>query len=89
MATIHDESPYTQGLSAACRGELRGRWRDRHGQEQINSEDTDFKPVLQVDRRTDPDVLYFPVFVAACSLILKQAADIMPDVELIMADGCL
>ena len=57
-------------------------------QEQINSEDTDFKPVLRSIAETDPDVLYAPVFVAACSLILKQAADIMPDVTIMASDGC-
>ena len=47
-------------------------------QEQINSEDTDFKPLLRSIAEDDPDVLYAPVFVAACALILKQAAEIMP-----------
>ena len=57
-------------------------------QEQINSEDTDFKPLLRSIAETDPDVLYAPVFVAACSLILKQALDIMPDVQIMASDGC-
>ena len=52
-------------------------------QEQINSEDTNFKPVLRAIAEADPDVLYSPVFVAACTLILKQAVDIMPDVTII------
>ena len=31
--------------------------------------------------KQDPDVLYFPIFVAACTLIIKQAQDIMPDAD--------
>ena len=45
-ATIHDESPYTQGLTGGVRGELRGRRRHGHAEEAINSADTDFKPLL-------------------------------------------
>ncbi len=58
-------------------------------QEQIDSEQTDFKPVLRTIAESDPDVLYAPVFVAACSLILKQAVDIMPDVTIMASDGCM
>jgi branched-chain amino acid transport system substrate-binding protein len=89
MATIHDESPYTQGLTAAAAVNFEAGDGTVTVQEQINSEDTDFKPVLQSIADTDPDVLYAPVFVAACSLILKQAADIMPDVTIMASDGCL
>jgi branched-chain amino acid transport system substrate-binding protein len=88
MATIHDESPYTQGLTAAAAVNFEAGDGTVTVQEQINSEDTDFKPVLQSIADTDPDVLYAPVFVAACSLILKQAADIMPDVTIMASDGC-
>jgi len=88
-ATIADESPYTQGLTAA----FEANWENAGGtvtdSEQINSEDTDFKPVLQTIAATNPDVLYFPVFVSACSLIIKQAKDIMPDTTKIVSDGCL
>jgi branched-chain amino acid transport system substrate-binding protein len=59
------------------------------GSEQVNSEDTDFKPVLRSLAEKNPEVLYFPIFVAACTLIIKQAAEIMPDTTLIVSDGCL
>ena len=88
LATIHDESPYTQGLTAAAAVNFEAGDGTVTAQEQINSEDTDFKPVLRSIADTDPDVLYAPVFVAACSLILKQAADIMPDVTIMASDGC-
>jgi len=88
LATIHDESPYTQGLTAAAAVNFEAGDGTVTLQEQINSEDTDFKPVLRAIADTDPDVLYAPVFVAACSLILKQAAEIMPDVTIMASDGC-
>ena len=89
LATIHDESPYTQGLTAAAAVNFEAGDGTVTLQEQINSEDTDFKPVLRAIAETDPDVLYAPVFVAACSLILKQAVDIMPDVTIMASDGCM
>ena len=89
LATIHDESPYTQGLTAAAAANFEAGDGTVTTQEQINSEDTDFKPVLRSIAEGDPDVLYAPVFVAACSLILKQAQEIMPDVTLMASDGCL
>jgi branched-chain amino acid transport system substrate-binding protein len=89
LATIHDESPYTQGLTAAAALNFEAAGGAITTQEQINSEDTDFKPVLRAIAEGDPDVLYAPVFVAACSLILKQARDIMPDVTIMASDGCM
>jgi branched-chain amino acid transport system substrate-binding protein len=89
MATISDESPYTQGLTAAAEINFEGGDGTITARERINSEDTDFKPVLRSIAESDPDVLYAPVFVAACSLIMKQAADIMPDVTFMTSDGCL
>ncbi len=89
MATIHDESPYTQGLTAAAAANFEAGGGTVTVQEQISSEGTDFKPLLESIAQTDPDVLYAPVFVAACSLILKQAADIMPDVTIMASDGCM
>ncbi len=89
LATIHDESPYTQGLTAAAAVNFEAAGGTVTVQEQINSEDTDFKPLLRSIAETDPDVLYAPVFVAACSLIMKQAADIMPDVTIMASDGCM
>jgi branched-chain amino acid transport system substrate-binding protein len=89
MATIHDESPYTEGLTAAAAVNFEAAGGEVTVQEQINSEDTDFKPLLRSIAEGDPDVLYAPVFVAACSLIMKQAADIMPDVTIMGSDGCM
>jgi branched-chain amino acid transport system substrate-binding protein len=91
-ATIADESPYTQGLVAAFRANFEaggGTLTDQDPGEQVDSEGTDFKPVLRSIAEQNPDVLYFPIFVSACTLIIKQAAEIMPDTTLVVSDGCI
>jgi branched-chain amino acid transport system substrate-binding protein len=88
-ATVADESPYTQGLVAAFEANFEAGGGTITGSEQVSSEDTDFQPVLRSLAEGDPDVLYFPIFVAACTLIIRQAAEIMPDTELVVSDGCL
>ena len=88
-ATIADESPYTQGLVAAFEANMEAGGATITGTEQIDSEGTDFKPILTSLAEGDPEVLYMPVFVAACTLLIKQAEQIMPDTRLMMADGCL
>ena len=88
-ATIADESPYTQGLVAAFEQNFEAGDGTITGTEQVNSEDTDFKAPLRSLAEGDPDVLYFPIFVAACTLVIKQAQEIMPDTTLIVSDGCL
>lgn len=88
-ATIHDESPYADGLAAAFRENFEAGGGEITGIEQIQSTDTDFGPLLTSIGEGDPDVLYFPDFNPACALIASQAADIMPDTTLIGSDGCL
>jgi branched-chain amino acid transport system substrate-binding protein len=88
-ATIADESPYTQGLVAAFEQNFEAGGGTITGSEQVNSEDTDFRAPLRSLAEGDPDVLYFPIFVAACTLVIKQANEIMPDTERIVSDGCL
>src|ERR687891_641092 len=88
-ATIADESPYTQGLVAAFEQNFEAGGGTITGTEQVNSEDTDFKAPLRSLAEGNPDILYFPIFVAACTLVVKQAQEIMPDAALMVADGCL
>jgi branched-chain amino acid transport system substrate-binding protein len=88
-ATIADESPYTQGLVAAFEANFEAGGGTLTGSEQVNSEDTNFQPLLRSLAEQNPDVLYFPIFVAACTLIINQAADIMPETTLIVSDGCI
>lgn len=88
-ATIADESPYTQGLVEAFEQNFEAGDGQITGSEQVNSEDTDFQAPLRSLAEQNPDVLYFPIFVAACTLVIRQAREIMPDTDLIVSDGCL
>jgi branched-chain amino acid transport system substrate-binding protein len=88
-ATVADESPYTQGLVAAFEQNFEAGGGTLTGSEQVNSEDTDFQAPLRSLAEGDPDVLYFPIFVSACTLIIRQAQEIMPDATLVVSDGCL
>jgi branched-chain amino acid transport system substrate-binding protein len=88
-ATINDESPYADGLAAAFRDNFTANGGGITDVEQINSGDTDFKPVLTSIAQGNPEVLYFPDFNPACALIAKQAPEILPNTKLIGSDGCL
>lgn len=88
-ATIADESPYTQGLVAAFEQNFEAGEGAITGSEQVASDDTDFKAPLRALAEANPDVLYFPIFVAACTLVIKQAREILPNTDLIVSDGCL
>lgn len=88
-ATINDESPYADGLAAAFRTAFEADGGTITSVEAIKSDDTDFTNLLTSIAQAKPEVLYFPVFTSACSLIAKQAAEIMPDTLLISSDGCL
>ena len=88
-ATIADESPYTQGLVAAFEQNFEAGGGSLTGSEQVTSTDTDFQAPLRALAEGDPDVLYFPIFVAACTLVIRQAQAIMPDTTLVVSDGCL
>ncbi|MGH2681199.1 MAG: branched-chain amino acid ABC transporter substrate-binding protein [Actinomycetota bacterium] len=88
-ATIADESPYTQGLVAAFEQNFEAGGGTISGTEQVNSEDTDFQTQLRALAEGNPDILYFPIFVAACTLVIRQAQEIMPEAALMVADGCL
>lgn len=88
-ATIADESPYTQGLVAAFEANIEAGGGTISGSEQIDSEGTDFKPILTSLAEGNPEILYMPDFVAACTLLIKQAEQIMPDTKIMVADGCL
>jgi branched-chain amino acid transport system substrate-binding protein len=87
-ATIADESPYTQGLVAAFEANFEAAGGTITGSEQINSEDTNFESVLTSLNDGDPEVLYFPVFVNACTQIMSQEADLAPDITRVTSDGC-
>jgi branched-chain amino acid transport system substrate-binding protein len=85
--TIHDESPYTQGLTDGFKSNFTG---DVLSEEAVNSGDTDFKALLTKIAQNAPDVIYAPDFNPVCALIVKQMADIQGLENTIYtgSDGC-
>ena len=89
-ATIHDESPYADGLAAVFRQVFEKLGGKITNNEAIQSSDRDFKPVLNSIAQNKPDFLYFPDFNPACALIVKQASAIagLSKTALAGSDGC-
>jgi branched-chain amino acid transport system substrate-binding protein len=89
-ATIHDESPYSDGLAAVFRQVFEKLGGKITNDEAIQAADRDFKPVLNSIAQNKPDFLYYPAFNPACGLIAKQAQGIagLADAALAGSDGC-
>ncbi len=89
-ATIHDDSPYSDGLAAVFRQVFEKQGGKITNNEAIQATDRDFKPVLNTISQNKPDFLYYPAFNPACALIAKQARAIpaMGNTKLMGSDGC-
>jgi branched-chain amino acid transport system substrate-binding protein len=89
-ATIHDESPYADGLSAVFREVFEKQGGKITNNEAIQSTDRDFKPVLNSIAQNKPDFIYYPDFSPACGLIAKQGRAIpaLKDSAFLGSDGC-
>jgi branched-chain amino acid transport system substrate-binding protein len=88
--TIHDESPYSDGLAAVFRDVFQKQGGTITDNEAIESTQRDFKPVLNTIAQHKPDFLYYPAFNPACALIAKQARAIpaLANTKLAGSDGC-
>jgi branched-chain amino acid transport system substrate-binding protein len=89
-ATIHDESPYSDGLAAVFRQVFEKQGGKITNNEAIQAADRDFKPVLNSISQNNPDFIYYPAFNPACALIAKQGRGIpaLKDTALMGSDGC-
>jgi branched-chain amino acid transport system substrate-binding protein len=89
-ATIHDESPYSDGLAAVFRQVFEKQGGKITNNEAIQASDRDFKPVLNSISQSKPDFIYYPAFNPACALIAKQAQAIpaLKGTALMGSDGC-
>jgi branched-chain amino acid transport system substrate-binding protein len=89
-ATIHDGSPYAEGLANAFAENFEKLGGTITAREAVGPTDTDFKPVLTKIAATEPEIIFYPIFVAAGSLITKQVKEV-PGLEdkvvLMAADG--
>lgn len=90
-ATIHDESPYAEGLTTAFGQAFQQAGGTVTAAEAIQSSDKDFHSLLTTIASGGPQLIYYPDFDPACYLIAKQAKDIpqLSGVKLMGSDGCL
>ncbi|HXX38805.1 MAG TPA: branched-chain amino acid ABC transporter substrate-binding protein [bacterium] len=88
-ATIHDGSPYAQGLVNAFADNFKKMGGTITSQEAISVGDTDMKPVLTRIATGKPDMIFYPIFVAEGGLITRQTKEIsgLQTVTLFGADG--
>jgi branched-chain amino acid transport system substrate-binding protein len=88
-ATIHDGSPYADGLQQVFADTFTALGGTITKQEAIQVGDTDFNPVLTDIATDSPAFLYFPIFVAEGGLITQQARAIdgLADTVLAGSDG--
>jgi branched-chain amino acid transport system substrate-binding protein len=90
-ATIHDGSPYAEGLAnvfADVFSRLGGAG-SITAKEAIAPTDTDMRPVLTKIAAGKPDLIYYPIFIAAGGFVTRQAKEVsgLANVKLMGADG--
>lgn len=85
-ATIHDGSPYAQQLTAVFAQNFRKLGGKITSSEAIAPTDTDMRPVLTRIASDKPNVIYFPVYLAAAAHIARQAT-VIPGLEKTMLVG--
>lgn len=88
-ATIHDGSLYAEKLQAVFAEEFKKMGGEITAQEAVDPNGTDFKSVLTSIAATGPELIYYPIFVKAGSLITRQAKEVpgLEKVYLMGADG--
>lgn len=91
LGTIHDGSPYADGLQAVAADVFTELGGEVVFQGAVNVGDTDMRPILTEIASNPPDVLYFPIFEPEGDLIAAQSLEIagLEDVVLMGADGLL
>jgi len=88
-ATIHDGSVYAEQLAqvfAATFKELGGKITSM---EAVSPNDTDMRPVLTKIATTEPDIIYYPIFIAEGGFITRQSKEVsgLENTALMGADG--
>lgn len=89
VATIHDGSPYAEGLVNAFTENFTALGGTITSAEAVGPDDTDMKPVLTSIAANSPEMLYFPIFTKAGGFVASQSKEIpeLVDVKLMGADG--
>ncbi|MBM4350822.1 MAG: branched-chain amino acid ABC transporter substrate-binding protein [Deltaproteobacteria bacterium] len=88
-ATIHDGSPYAEQLQAVFAETFKKLGGTVTAQEAVAPTDTDMRPVLTKVATGKPDIIYYPIFIAAGGHITRQAKEVkgLEKTKLMSADG--
>lgn len=88
-ATIHDGSLYAEKLQEVFADNFRELGGTITATEAVDPNGTDFKSALTSIAATEPEFIYYPIFINAGSLITRQAKEVsgLEDVHLMGADG--
>lgn len=88
-ATIHDGSPYAEQLAAVFAETFKKLGGTITAQEAVAPTDTDMRPVLTKIATGKPEIIYYPIFIAAGGHITRQAKEVkgLEKVVLMSADG--
>src|SRR5690606_10488348 len=88
-ATIHDGSVYAEQLANVFAESFEELGGEIVAQEAVNVGDTDMRPVLTRIASAQPELIYYPIFVAEGGFITRQAREVsgLEEVALMGADG--
>jgi branched-chain amino acid transport system substrate-binding protein len=88
-ATIHDGSSYSQQLQEVFAVEFQALGGTITGRDEVAAREPNARPVLLALARTEPQVLYFPVFVEAGAPLVREARgiDSLREAALLGSDG--
>lgn len=88
-ATIHDGSPYAEGLANVFADNFKRLGGKITSQEAISDKDTDMRPVLTKIAASKPDFIFYPIFIAAGGFITRQSKEVagLEKTKLMSADG--
>lgn len=90
-ATIHDGSPYAEGLANAFAANFKRLGGTITSQEAISPTDTDMRPVLTKIAVGKPALIFYPIFIAAGGFVTRQAKEVqgLANTKLMSADGTM
>jgi branched-chain amino acid transport system substrate-binding protein len=90
-ATIHDGSPYAESLQQVFADSFTELGGEITSQNAINVGDTDMRPVLTTIAADEPELIYYPIFVAEAGYVTSQAREVegLEEVALMGADASL
>jgi branched-chain amino acid transport system substrate-binding protein len=87
-ATIHDGSPYAEGLATVFAARFQELGGEIVAQEAVSPNDTDMRPVLTTIAAAAPEMIFYPIFVGAGGFVTAQAREI-PGLENVkLMGGC-